>query len=86
MSLNNDKIDSSKNIAKNEFGSFQTLLRLFRPALFVECRPLFLELNSQGLYPGLKRERKICPCTFTTSIESRIQRFHVKVMQWTLRK
>ena len=32
-----------------EFASFQTLSSLFGPALSFQCKPLFLDLNSQGL-------------------------------------
>ena len=47
-SLSSEDDEGSKNVAKNGFASFQTLLRLFGPALFVnKCRPFFLEsLNS----------------------------------------
>ena len=43
--LSNDDDDGCENITKNEFASFQTLLRLFGTAQFLKCRRLFLELN-----------------------------------------
>ena len=46
QSLSNDDDDSSGNITKNEFASFQTSSRLFGTAQFVKCTRLFLELNS----------------------------------------
>ena len=66
----NDESQKKKNVHKNnELASFQTLSRLFGHALFVKCRPFSLEVNSYRLYPGSKRERKIRPRMFTSSIK-----------------
>ena len=85
--LSNDGEDGSENDAKkNEFASFQTLSRLFGPTQFVKCGQFLLDLNSSGLYATSKRERKIRPRMFTSSIKRRIRRFYVVVVQWTSKK
>ena len=38
--------NGSKNVDKNEFAFYQTLLRLFRLDQFFKCWPIFLEFNS----------------------------------------
>ena len=43
---------------KTKFASSQTLSVLFRLTQFVKCCQFLLELNSQGHYPGSKREIK----------------------------
>ena len=66
-----------KRRLKIEIASSQTLLRLFGPAQCVKCERFFLELNSEELYPGSKREREIRRGMFTSSTKRRIRRFHV---------
>ena len=83
--LSNDD-DGCEIITKNEFASFQTLLRLFGTAQFLKCRRLFLELNSLGLYSCSNREGTFCRCMSTSSIKRRIGRFHVVFVQWTSKK
>ena len=60
--LRNDDYDGSENITKKRnlhpFKLQRTLLSLFGIARFVKCRRLFLELNSQGLYPCSNRKGK----------------------------
>ena len=46
--------DGSKNVAKKEFASFQTLSRLFEPAQFVKYWRFLLGLNSYRPYPASK--------------------------------
>ena len=75
-----------KTSLKNEFASFQTLLRLFGTAQFLKCRRLLLELNSLGLYSCSNRKGKFFRCMSTSSIKRRIGRFHVVVVQWTSKK
>ena len=78
--LSNDDDYGSKNITrKMDFVPFQTLSRLFGIAQFVKCRRLFLELNSEGLYPRSNREEKNCRCMSTSSTERCIGTFHVEV-------
>ena len=72
-----------KTSLRNEFVSFLTLSRLFGRAQFAECKRFLLELNSYGLYPASKREKKIRRSMFTSSIKRHIRRFHVEVVQWT---
>ena len=72
-----------KTSLRNEFASFLTLSRLFGPAQFAECKRFLLELNSYGLYPASKREKKIRRSMFTSSIKRHIRRLHVEVVQWT---
>ena len=72
-----------KTSLRNEFVSFLTLSRLFGPAQFAECKRFLLELNSYGLYPASKREKKIRRSMFTSSIKRHIRKFHVEVVQWT---
>ena len=45
-----------------------------------------LEINSQRLYPVSKRERKVLPPMFTSSLKRRIRRFDVVLEKWTSRK
>ena len=59
----NDNDDGGENITKKRnFAPFQTsenfIASRFGTARFVKCRRLFLELNSQGLYPCSNREGK----------------------------
>ena len=42
--FNNDD-NGSKNVNKNEFAFYQTLLRLFRLDQFFKCWPIFLEFD-----------------------------------------
>ena len=72
-----------KTSLRNEFVSFLTLSRLFGRAQFAECKRFLLELNSYGLYPASKREKKIRRSMFTSSIKRHIRKFHVEVVQWT---
>ena len=72
-----------KTSLRNEFVSFLTLSRLFGTAQFAECKRFLLELNSYGLYPASKREKKIRRSMFTSSIKRHIRKFHVEVVQWT---
>lgn len=52
QSLSNDDDDSTGNITKNEFASFQTSSRLRGPDEFVKCRQFLLELDSKGFFSG----------------------------------
>ena len=47
-----------KSLLKSEFTLFQGLLLLFHAIQFFKCWRFFLELNSKGLYLGLKKELK----------------------------
>ena len=61
-------------------------LGLFWTAQFVKYRRIFLELNSQGLYPCSNSEGENCRSMSTSSINRRIESFHVVVVQWTSKK
>ena len=74
--LSNDKDEGSENVAKKmNLRSFQTLSRIFGFAQFVKWRRFFLELNSQGIYPGSQREREIPRVMFTSCIKRHIGEF-----------
>ena len=77
-SSNNDEDESSGNVTKKWICVLSWLSGL---AQFVKCGRFFQELNSKGLYPGSKRERKIRRHMFTSSIKRRIRRFDVVVEQ-----
>ena len=74
----NDEDERNENVAKNESASFHRSIR--------QVWAFFLQLNSNGLYRGSKRERKIRHHMFTSSIKRRIRRFDVVVVQWTSKK
>ena len=65
------------------FASFQTSSRLFEPTQHVNRRRFFLELNSQGLHLGSKRQKKILRRIFTAARKRRVRRFDVVAVQWT---
>ena len=75
-----------KRRCQNEFASHQTLSRLCGTAQFAKSRRFFLELNSSGLYPGIRKERKIRRRMFTSCLKRRIMKFHVVVVLWTTKK
>ena len=60
-SLSNDDDDDggSENVAKKVICVLSNFIASFGPAQFVKCTQFFLELHSQGLYPGSKRETYI---------------------------
>ena len=80
----NDEDERNENLAKKWICVLSS--RLFGPAQFVKCGRFFLQLNSNGIYRGSKRERKIRHHMFTSSIKRRIRRFDVVVGQWTSKK
>ena len=51
---------------------FEILSPLFRLSWNIECRWIFLELNSWGPHPSLKGERESCHLVFRSSIKSRL--------------
>ena len=69
MSLSND----NENVAKKlNWCPFKPYRVYFDQVSFVKCGRFFLELNSYGIYPCSKRERKIRRRMFTSSIKHRI--------------
>ena len=78
-SSKNDEDESSENVTKKWICVLSW--RLSGLAQFVKCGRFFQELNSKGLYPGSKRERKIRRHMFMSSIKRRIRRFDVVVEQ-----
>ena len=68
--------DGNENGAKKmNFASFHIESLLFGRAQFLKCRRFLLELNSQGIYLGSKREKKILRRIFTSSIKCRLASF-----------
>ena len=73
MSLSNDNDDDNENVAKKlNWCPFKPYRVYFDQVSFVKCGRSFLELNSYGIYPCSKRERKIRRRMFTSSIKHRI--------------
>ena len=72
---------SRKRRLKSEFAFFQSLVRLFLPTYFVNCRRTLLKLNFKRPNSSSEREIKFRRCLFTSSIKLEIRHFHVVVVQ-----
>ena len=80
----------SLQVSKKEFVFvllvYKTLKHLFSLIQWAKCRRIFLEMNSEGCHPSWKRKKKFHRRMFTSSIVSRMRKFQVVVMQWTLKE
>ena len=82
-SLGNHDGDGYENVTAeiSVLALFQTSSRLFRLVQFVECRRIFLELNSKGLYQSSGEEKEGRCLVFTCSTKREISQFQVVIVQ-----
>ena len=77
------KKKKKKRTQNNEFASFQTLSRLFGPALFVKCKSFFPRVE---FLRSLSRFKKESSSSYVHVLHKTFIYFHVVVVQWTSKK